>query len=119
VSQKTQIISYLSLPCTKKILRSPPHIGGINMGARIIAFACKLDGLNLEKAKATGKRYYKRCAPHDFNFLEVLRWVRWVYGKDKIFWNCTIPKDLNICNESKCPLRNLKQFKRGERKLKL
>lgn len=83
------------------------------MGARIIAFACKLDGLNLEEAKATSKRYHRRCDHHDFNFLEVLRWVEWVYGKDGIYWNCTIPKNLNKCNESECPLGNLKQIRRG------
>jgi len=83
------------------------------MGARIIAIACRLDDLDIKDAEVIGKRYYIKCNHHDFNFLDVLRWVYWVYDKDKINWNCTIPKDLNICNELKCPLSDLKQFKRG------
>jgi len=95
-------MSYFKLPCVKPLLVLGGISGKRNFGAKVIAFACKSEGLTKDEAKIVSKYYHDRINSPDFPLEEILNWIDWIYKIDGIHWSCRTPQDMGLCDKSVC-----------------
>ncbi|MBU7026194.1 MAG: hypothetical protein HXS48_04565 [Theionarchaea archaeon] len=95
--------TYLNLPCVQKIFKGLPE-GKRNAGARIVAIACRLDGVPEKDTEKVMLDYAGNCSQENISESEYLGWVTWIYAQEKTFWNCRFCKDLEVCDQQKCDL---------------
>lgn len=94
---------HLSLACVRRLLDNGLAEPNHNLGARILATACYLDGLKREEAEVLMRRYASRCTgaaafPHD----EGMAWFDNAARSITYFGWCTTAQRLGLCTKREC-----------------
>lgn len=95
---------FLNLPCVEKLRENGMPVGKRNLGSKVLALACKLDGLSLEDCKQVIKEYIQNLPKGNDPYTEeeAFRWVDWVYQQQITWWPRTLIKE-GLCDEHTCP----------------
>lgn len=95
---------FLGTPCCQQIQEGMKQ-GRRAAGAKVLAIACRMDGMGINDAKAVLVRYVNSCSqlPNEFHVEEAFQWLEWVYNQVKPYWTCKHSKDLRVCDAKDCP----------------
>ena len=95
---------YMSLPCIRQIMEGMES-GDRSKGACQIAFACKLDGIELEEAKKIIQIYAKNCSqiPEPYHESEAIGWINYAYNTlTTPYFSCACCRKLGVCESMGC-----------------
>lgn len=94
---------FLNTPCNR-IIREGLKAGQRNQGAKILAIACRKDNLTFEQAEEVLKEYVANCSrvPEPYEWEEASGWLKWIYNEPEVFWNCSLPQSIGICDKNDC-----------------
>ena len=94
--------NYFELPCLRILLTIGAQKGKRNYGGKIIAFASKCNNITIKEAYEVGQHYYDRTKTKGFEFLEIKKWINWVYKLNDVKWYCKFSREIDICSRYKC-----------------
>jgi|TARA_Y100000310_G_scaffold140352_1_gene139755 hypothetical protein len=95
---------FLSMDCVQKVRENGLPVGQRNIGAKALAVACRLDKLEIEKAKEVLREYISNCPkmPEPYTESEAFHWLEWIYKQRKVYWSPMLIT-IGVCDPHTCP----------------
>ena len=95
---------FMNVPCVQKLLEEGADVGKRNVGAKILAIAGKMDGLDLPVTKEVLNRFVQSCSqlPQPFKQDEADMWADWIYAQPSPYWNCSHARSIGVCDITDC-----------------